>query len=161
MCIIISIPGLHLSVLRIFPRGPLYSHSYSARCVGAQYIKFRSVFVVSFWSTEPLSARRRSGDGGRTVAWWARWRLDGGDVRRSKAIRTIRQLLALFFVFSVPRVKRKTRLTFKARFVSSLNKRSPESFPYIMFLLPVLFMIGIHVYIYIRVIYVFRLETSK
>jgi len=53
-----------ISVLRIFPKEPLYSHSYSARSVGAQYIKFRSVFAVSFWSTESLPAWRWSGGRG-------------------------------------------------------------------------------------------------
>lgn len=44
------------------------------------------------------------------------------------------------------RVKRKTWLTFKARFVSSLNKRSPGLSLILCFHPRLLFMIGIHIY---------------
>lgn len=67
-------------------------------------------------------------------------------------------ITALFSFFRTRRVKRKTQLTFRARPVSSLNKRSPSLSPILCFPSPLYLWLA---YTYILVRYVFRLETSK
>jgi len=112
------------------------SHSYSAGSVVTKYIKFRSVFAVSFWSTEPLYGAMCVEKVGRREV-----RLSGRYVN--------------YCPFSSPsergRFKRKTWLTFKARSASSLNKRSPSISPILCFHPPLYLWLA---YTYILVRYV-------